>query len=104
MSNSRKHRNWYESYHEKKKFYVKSDNSHRVIYQIDTEGNIVGQFESQNKLAQHFKTHQAKVCYAIKNQRMFNGFLLVPMLEYKTATNYKLLIKLIQKKLIKLNS
>jgi hypothetical protein len=104
MSNSRKHRSWYETYHEKKKFYVKCDASHRILYQIDTEGNIVGQFESQNKVAQHFKTHQATICYAVKNQKMFKGFLFVPMLEYKSTTNYKLLIKLIQNKLVKLNS
>jgi len=104
MYTNRKNRNWHETYHEKKKFYVKCDASHRVIYQINTEGEIVAQFESQNKLAQHFKTHQATISIAVKNQKMFKGFLFVPMLEYKSTTNYKLLIKLIQNKLVKLNS
>ena len=105
MSNSRTsgRRGWYETYHEKKKPVVKADKSHRIIYQIDTEGNIVRQWDSQAKAAEHFKTYQSTISYAIKNQKVFNGFLFVPMLEYKSTTNYKILIKFIQKKLIKIN-
>jgi hypothetical protein len=103
MSNSRKHRNWYESYHEKKRFIVKADISYRILYQIDTEGNVIKQWDSQNKVAEHFKVYQARISYAIRNKKLFKGFLFVPMLEYKSTTNYKVLIKIIQKKLIKLN-
>ena len=104
MSNSRRHRNWYESYIETKRPYVKADISYRIIYQIDDNGNIVKQWDSQSKVADHFKTHQATISYAIKNKKLFKGFLFVLMLEYKSTTNYKVLIKLQQNKLIKLNS
>jgi hypothetical protein len=106
MCNSRsgKSRNWYESYHEKKRPYQKCDTSHKIIYQIDKNGVIVGKWDNQSKLAEHFKTYHARISYAIKKQKLFNDFLFVPMLEYKSTTNYKLLIKLLQNKLIKLNT
>jgi hypothetical protein len=106
MCNSRsgKNRNWYESYHEKKRPYQKRDTSHKIIYQIDIEGKIVKQWENSNRIADYFKVFPATIGRAIKLQKLLNNFLFVPMLEYKSATNYKLLIKFKQNKLIKLNT
>jgi hypothetical protein len=80
----------------------KVDTSHRILYQINSEGEIVRQWKNVAEICEVLKTYDAKVRYAINNKKVVEGCLFVPMLEYKTTTNYKILIKILTKKLVKL--
>lgn len=80
----------------------KADTSHRIIYQIGSEGEIVRQWKSVSEICEVLKTYDAKVRYSINNQKVVEGCLFVPMLEYKSTTNYKILIKILTKKLVKI--
>ena len=80
----------------------KKDNSHRVIYQINSYGEIVKQWKSISEICEVLKTYDSKVRYAISNKKIVGGCLFVYRIDYKTTTNYKLLIKILTNKLVKI--
>jgi hypothetical protein len=80
------------------------DTSHRIVYQINSDGEIVRQWKDVAEICDVFKTYDAKVRQAMNNKKVIGGCLFVPMVEYKTTTNYKILIKILTNKLIKLDA
>ncbi len=77
------------------------DTSHRIIYQINSDGEIVRQWKDIAEICDVFKTYDAKVRHTINTKKVIGGCLFVPMVEYKTTTNYKILIKILTNKLVK---
>lgn len=79
------------------------DKSSRVIYQISSEGEIVKIWNNVREISEFFNVYVTNVTYYIKNKKIVGGCLFVPMMEYKSTTDYKILIKILNKKLKKIS-
>jgi hypothetical protein len=85
------------------KYYSKVDKSSRVIYQISSDGEIVKIWNNVREISEFFIIHVSNVTYYIKNKKIVGGCLFLPMMEYKSTTDYRTLIKILNKKLKKIS-
>lgn len=70
-----------------------TDKTHKIIYQINKEGEIIKIWKSCAEIADSFKTYHAKVRYFVTNNKIFNDCLFIKMIDYKSSIDYKTLIK-----------
>lgn len=73
--------------------YTESDKSHKIIYQISSNGDIVRKWRNVNEICEEFGIYSASVKKVIDAETLVGGCLFVKMMSYKTTIDYVKLIK-----------
>ena len=73
-----------------------TDKSDKVIYQIGGNGSILKIWNNTKEIAEFFNVKNIR--YIMKNNYIVDGCLFIKMFDYKSTTNYEILIKYLKSK------
>ena len=72
--------------------------NNKAIYQIDTNGKVINEFDNVFAACNKLNIYDQLVRYYASNEKLFNNTLLVWRNDYKSSTDYSILIKYIKYK------
>jgi hypothetical protein len=70
-----------------------TDKTDKLIYQINTNGEIVKVWKGYTEIAEFFGVFAQSVRYYVLNNKIVSDCLFIKMMDYKSSIDYKVLIK-----------